>query len=113
MPRTAAAHDVFVAISDAQRRKIIELLAPRPRSVNDIARAMGIGQPQTSKHLKVLKDAGMVEVQAAGQQRFYALQTSSLDEIRAWTAQVERCWQERFDLLDELLVEMQQEEPPR
>jgi DNA-binding transcriptional ArsR family regulator len=111
MPRSAIAQDVFVAIADAQRRKIIELLAPRGRTVNEIARGLGMAQPQTSKHLKVLKSAGLVDVQVAGQQRVYTLRGESLGQVQEWTRLVERCWQDRFDQLDELLVELQQEEP--
>ena len=111
MPRSAVAIDAFVAIAEPQRRKIIELLASRGRSVNDIAQALGLGQPQTSKHLKVLKDAGLVEVQVAGQQRIYSLVGRPLEAIQAWTAQVTATWHDRFDQLDALLAELKHEEP--
>lgn len=111
MPLSASEIDAFVAIAEPQRRKIIELLAPRGRSVNDIARALGLGQPQTSKHLKVLKDAGLVEVRVAGQQRIYTLVGQPLARIQAWAAAVTATWHDRFDQLDALLVELDQEEP--
>lgn len=110
MPRTAATVDVFLAIAEPQRRKIIELIAPRGRSVNDIAEATGLPQPQTSKHLQVLKKAGLVEVQVFGTQRIYTLKGDPLRQVQEWTRQIESCWLDRFDQLDDLLAELKQKE---
>ncbi len=110
MANEALAPDVFAAIADEQRRRILVLLLPREHAVNDIARHLGIAQPLASKHLKVLKDVGLIEARAAGRQRLYHLKEGALLPVYQWTRQFEALWQERFDRLDELLVELQAKE---
>ena len=73
MARSATASDVFNAVAELQRRQILDLLILGEWSVNDIAAAPGIRQPQTSKHLRVLKEVGLVSVRGEGQQRLYRL----------------------------------------
>jgi DNA-binding transcriptional ArsR family regulator len=110
MARLATTADVFNAISEPRRRQILELLAPRERSVNDVAQLLGLAQPQASKHLKVLKEVGLVTVREVGKQHFYVLNGGALKPVHDWTARFEAFWRESFDRLDELLVDMQQKE---
>lgn len=106
MARTATTTDVFNAIAEPKRRQIIELLAPRERSVNDVAKLLCMAQPTASKHLKVLKEVGLVNVREAGQQRMYALNGGALKQVYDWAKAFEDLWTERFDRLDELLEEL-------
>lgn len=85
MARSSTASDVFNAVAEAQRRQILDLLAGGERSVNDVAVALGIRQPQASKHLRVLKEVGLVSVRRAGQQRLYRLNCEGLKPIYDWT----------------------------
>lgn len=107
MARLATTSDVFNAIAEPQRREILELLAEGERSVNEIAEAMQMKQPQASKHLLVLKEVGLVQVRVAGQQRLYRLQGEGLKPIHDWTAKFEHCWNERLDRLTQYLSELQ------
>jgi DNA-binding transcriptional ArsR family regulator len=106
MARSATTSDVFNAIAEPKRRQIIELLAPRERSVNDVAKLLCMAQPTASKHLKVLKEVGLVSMREAGQQRLYALNGGALKEVYDWAKRFEQLWTERFDRLDELLEEL-------
>lgn len=113
MARLATTADVFSAISEPRRRQILELLAPRERSVNDVARLLALAQPQASKHLKVLKEVGLVRVREEGKQHLYSLNGAALKPIHDWTSRFQAFWGESFERLDELLVELQQEEKAR
>ena len=106
MARPAATTDVFAAVAEPSRRRILELLAPGERAVNDVARLLHLTQPTASKHLKVLKDVGLVHVREAGQQRFYSVNGRALEPIHAWSRQFEAYWNDSFDRLDALLEEM-------
>jgi DNA-binding transcriptional ArsR family regulator len=110
MARSATTSDVFNAVAEPRRRRIIDLLAGGERSVNDIAEALGIRQPQASKHLKVLKEVGLVSARDAGQQRLYSLNSEGLRPIHEWVTPFERIWDERYDRLDEILQELQRKE---
>src|SRR5512143_2736769 len=105
MARTATTADVFNAVAEVQRRYILDLLAQGERSVNDVAAALGIRQPQASKHLRVLKEVGLVRVRGSGQQRLYRLNATGLKPIHDWTLSYARFWNESFDRLDEYLLE--------
>ena len=107
MARSATTTDAFNAIAEPQRRRIIDLLSAGEQSVNDIAGALGIRQPQSSKHLRVLREVGLVTVRDAGQQRLYRLNAEGLRPIHEWVTPFERAWSERYDRLDEILKEMQ------
>lgn len=104
--------DVFSAVAEPQRRTIIALLAQGERSVNEIAQALRVRQPQASKHLRVLREVGLVSVRGAGQQRLYRLNGAALKPIHDWAALYEQYWNEQLDRLDEYLRELQQEEQP-
>ena len=110
MARSATTSDVFNAVAEPQRRRIIDLLAGGERSVNDIAEALGVRQPQASKHLKVLKEVGLVSARDAGQQRMYRLNSEGLRPIHEWVTPFERIWSESYERLDEILQELQRKE---
>lgn len=80
------------------------------QSVNDIADALDMRQPQTSKHLRVLSEVDLVHVRQDGRQRLYSLQAEKLKPIFTWLLPFEQLWTERFDQLDEYLKKLQQEE---
>ncbi|RYZ40936.1 MAG: ArsR family transcriptional regulator [Myxococcaceae bacterium] len=105
-------HETFAALADPQRFRIVELLRSGPRPVNDIGERLRLQQPQVSKHLRVLKEAGLVDVQPRAQQRLYALRAQPLRELHEWLERYHQLWDARFEAMDELLEELQQEEKP-
>ena len=100
----------FAALAEPNRLRIVELLRAGPRPVNDIADRLDMNQPLVSKHLRVLKEAGLVDVQPRAQQRLYQLQPRPLREMHEWIERYRRIWDARFDAMDELVAELQQEE---
>lgn len=100
----------FTALSEPNRFRIVELLRDGPRAVGDIGERLRLNQPQVSKHLRVLKEAGLVEVQARAQQRLYELRGEPLRELARWVERYRRLWEARFEGLDELVEELQKEE---
>lgn len=109
MPRAATTSDAFNAIAEPQRRKILTLLKGRERPVNEVARAMRITQPRASKHLRVLREVGLVRMREAGQQRLYTLDARGLRPIHAWVVGFEQFWNGSFDRLDSYVTQLQQE----
>ncbi len=107
MARTPTTSDAFNAVAEPQRRRIIDLLAHGEQSVNDIAAALGMRQPQASKHLKVLREVGLVRARGEGRQQLYTLNSEALRPIYEWVSPYEQVWRESFERLDELLDEMQ------
>jgi DNA-binding transcriptional ArsR family regulator len=110
MSRAATTSDAFNAVAEPRRRRILELLAPGEQSVNELAASLGVQQPQASKHLRVLREVGLVRVRGVGRQRLYRLNGPGLKPIHDWVTTFERCWSERFDRLDEYLQELQAKE---
>ena len=110
MARLPTTSDVFNAVAEPQRRDILDLLATGERSVNQIVAALGMRQPQVSKHLRVLKEVGLVSVREAGQQRLYRLNGQSLKPIHDWVKPFEHMWNERLDRLAGYLEEMKRQE---
>jgi DNA-binding transcriptional ArsR family regulator len=110
MARSPTTSDAFNAVAEPQRRAILSVLAQGERSVNDIAAALQMRQPQASKHLKVLKEVGLVTVREAGTQRLYRLNAGALKPIHEWVTAFEQAMTERFDRLDELLQDLQEKE---
>ncbi|MCC7438541.1 MAG: winged helix-turn-helix transcriptional regulator [Armatimonadetes bacterium] len=101
MPRAPTTSDVFNAVAEPQRRAIIALLSEAgERSVNQIAEMLEMNQPQASKHLKVLKEVGLVTVRGSGQQRLYSLNGKELKPMYDWITKYERFWSESFDRLE-------------
>ncbi len=110
MPRSATTADVFNAVAEPRRREILGLLARGERSVNDVAGSLRVNQPQASKHLKVLKEVGLVRMRGSGQQRLYSLNAAALKPIHDWVMTFAQFWGECYDRLDEYLQELQEQE---
>lgn len=99
------------ALAEPNRLHIVELLRDGPRPVGEIAARLGLRQPQVSKHLRVLSDAGFVEVHPIAQQRIYQLRPEPFHELDAWLASYRHVWDARFDRLEAYLRDVQQQEP--
>jgi DNA-binding transcriptional ArsR family regulator len=110
MARAATTTDAFNAIAEPRRRQILDALAAGERPVNDLVRVLGLAQPQVSKHLRVLREVGAVDVRDEGRQRLYRLNGRALKPIHDWVKSYERAWAERFDELDRVLAELEQKE---
>ena len=110
MARAATTTDAFNAVAEPRRREILDLLAGGERPVNELVSLLGITQPQVSKHLRVLREVGAVEVRDVGRQRLYRLNGQALKPIYDWVSSYERTWSERFDRLDVVLEEINQKE---
>jgi len=110
MARAATNTDAFNAVAEPRRREIVELIGGNELSVNDIVEAMPISQPQVSKHLKVLRDVGLVTSRSDGRRRLYRLEAAALRPIYDWVSDFERLWNERLDRLDTYLEEVQGKE---
>jgi DNA-binding transcriptional ArsR family regulator len=96
----------FDVLADPTRRRILDLLLQRPRLVGELTDELGLSQPGTSKHLRVLRDAGLVAVRPEAQRRWYELRPAPLAEIDAWLAPYRRFWDDRLDALERRLDEM-------
>src|ERR687897_641806 len=96
MARAATTTDAFNAVAEPRRRQILDVLAGGERSVNELVNALGLAQPQVSKHLRVLREVGAVDVREAGRQRLYRLNGPALKPIHDWVKAYERTWSERF-----------------
>ena len=110
MARAATTTDAFNAVAEPRRRKILDLLAKGERPVNDLVRQLRLGQPQVSKHLRVLREVGLVRVREDGRHRLYRLNGRPLKSIHEWVKNYEQAWNERLDRLDEVLDELKREE---
>ena len=102
--------ETFAALAEPNRFRIVELLRSGARSVNEIGARLDLNQPQVSKHLRVLKEAGLVDVEARAQQRVYDLRARSLRQLHDWLERYRQLWDVRFEALDELLIELEAEE---
>jgi DNA-binding transcriptional ArsR family regulator len=110
MARAATTTDAFNAVAEPRRRQILDLLASGERPVNDLVGLLGMSQPLVSKHLRVLREVGAVEVRDEGRRRMYRLNGHALKPIHDWVKDYERFWSERFDRLDVVLEQLQVEE---
>jgi DNA-binding transcriptional ArsR family regulator len=110
MARAATTADAFNAVAEPRRRQILDALAGGERPVNELVHLLGLAQPQVSKHLRVLREVGAVNVRDEGRQRLYRLNGNALRPIHDWVKNYERTWSERFDALDTVLEELKQEE---
>jgi len=97
MPRVPASPDVFHAIAEPRRRRMLDVLVAGERPVNDLVRSLGWPQPQVSKHLGVLKKAGLVSVRREGRQRVYALNARQLQPVHDWVGRFEQYWRHQLD----------------
>jgi DNA-binding transcriptional ArsR family regulator len=110
MARAATTADAFNAVAEPRRRQILDALAGGERPVNDLVYLLGLAQPQVSKHLRVLREVGAVDVRDKGRQRLYRLNGHALKPIHDWVKNYERLWAERFDELHVVLEELEQKE---
>ncbi|GGS53272.1 MULTISPECIES: ArsR/SmtB family transcription factor [Actinokineospora] len=108
MARAATTADAFNAVAEPRRRQILDLLAEGERSVTDLVAAMGIVQPLVSKHLRVLREVGLVDVREVGRQRLYRLNGEPLRAIYDWVRAYERTWTRRFDLMETVIEELKE-----
>ena len=108
--RAATTADAFNAVAEPRRRQILDVLAGGERPVNDLVRLLGLAQPQVSKHLRVLREVGAVDVREDGRQRLYRLNGHALKPIHDWVKDYERTWTERFEALDGVLEDLKQKE---
>lgn len=106
MARAATTSDVFNAIAEPQRRAILGLLRTGERPVTEMASELSITQPGVSKHLRVLREVGLVQDRRAGQQRIYSLDARGLRPVHEWTGGFEQFWQGSFDRLDSYVQEL-------
>ena len=109
MARAATTADAFNAIAEPRRRAILDVLAGGERPVNDLVATLGLAQPQVSKHLRVLREVGAVEVRDEGRQRLYRVNGAALKPIHDWVQRYEALWNERFDALDDVLDEVKRQ----
>ena len=110
MARAATTADAFNAVAEPRRRQIVDVLAGGERPVNDLVAALALSQPQVSKHLRVLREVGLVDVRDEGRRRLYRLNGPGLKPIHDWVKEYEQTWSERFDQLDAVLEELKREE---
>ena len=110
MARAATTTDAFNAVAEPRRRHILDVLAAGERPVNDLVAELGLAQPQVSKHLRVLREVGAVDVREAGRRRLYRVNAGALKPIHDWVKTYEQSWSERFDRLDAVLEELKKEE---
>ena len=102
--------ETFAALGEPNRFRIVELLRSGPRPVNDIGERLQLNQPQVSKHLRVLKAAGLVDVQPRAQQRLYELRAQPLRRLHDWLERYRQLWDARFEELDQLIDELKHKE---
>ncbi len=105
--------EILSALAEPNRLQIVELLRRKPLAVGEIVERLGLRQPQVSKHLRVLSDAGLVEVRPVGQQRIYRLRGQALKELDGWLDPYRRTWNERFDQLDDVLRDLKGKDKER
>lgn len=110
MARTPLLQDPFNAVAEPRRRRVLETLAGRELSVNEIVERLGWPQPMISKHLGVLKKVDLVSERRVGRQRFYRANPEKLAPILDWVHAFQQQWEARFDRLDDYLKEMQKKE---
>jgi DNA-binding transcriptional ArsR family regulator len=110
MARAATTTDAFNAVAEPRRRQILDALVDGERPVNDLVRVLGLAQPQVSKHLRVLREVGVVDVRDEGRRRLYRLNGPALKPIHDWVKNYEDTWSERFGLMDVVLEDLKQKE---
>ncbi len=108
MARAATTSDVFNAIAEPQRREILVLLRGGEAPVSEVAQHLGLSQPGASKHLRVLREVGLVRDRKAGKQRLYGLDAGGLRPVHEWSGGFARFWNESFNRLDEYVRRLDQ-----
>ncbi|HEY7008195.1 MAG TPA: metalloregulator ArsR/SmtB family transcription factor [Jatrophihabitantaceae bacterium] len=110
MARAATTSDAFNAIAEPRRRQILDLLRAGELPVNDLVVRLGLAQPLVSKHLRVLREVGLVDVREDGRQRMYRLNGGPLKPVHDWVKEYEQLWTARFDRMDAVLDQLKAEE---
>ena len=110
MARAATTADAFNAVAEPRRRQILDILSGGERPVNDLVTLLGLAQPLVSKHLRVLRQVGLVEVRDEGRQRLYRVNGRPLKPIHDWVKLYERSWSQRLDRLDVVVEELKEME---
>lgn len=101
--------DVFQAIADPNRRAILGLLAQQRLTLNGVAENFSISRPAVSRHIKILKECGLVVVIPEGRERYCEVRFDRLNEVTDWVEQYRQLWEQRFDRLDDILEKMKKE----
>jgi DNA-binding transcriptional ArsR family regulator len=101
---------VFEVLAEPKRRQILDLLRADERAVNELVEALHLPQPTVSKHLRTLREAGLVAVRSDAQRRLYRLRTEPLRELDGWLAPYRQLWEQRLDLLERHLDHMETDE---
>lgn len=101
MARASTTSDAFNAVAEPRRRDILDYLAASERPVSDIVEALALAQPSVSKHLRVLRDVGLVDVRREGRQMFYRTNVEGLRPLHQWTRQFERYWRTQLTRVKE------------
>ncbi len=102
--------EILSALAEPTRLQIVELLRRKPLAVGEIVERLRLRQPQVSKHLRVLSEAGLVEVHPLAQQRIYSLRAQPLKDLDSWLEPYRRTWDERFDQLDDVLRDLKRKD---
>lgn len=110
MARRPTTHDPFNAVAEPKRRQVLEVIGTDELAVNEIVERLGWNQPMVSKHLAVLKQVGLVSERRIGRQRLYRINPERLKPIYEWVRPFERFWSDKFDRLDEVLLDIQNKE---
>ncbi|GAC1481274.1 MAG: metalloregulator ArsR/SmtB family transcription factor [Pseudarthrobacter sp.] len=110
MARAATTADAFNAVAEPRRREILDALVHGERPVGELVELLGLAQPHVSRHLRVLREVGAVEVRDEGRQRLYRLNPPALKPIHDWVASYQHLWEERFDLLEDVLADLKDED---
>lgn len=110
MARAATTTDAFNAIAEPRRRDLLDLLVGGERSVSELVAALGLAQPQVSKHLRILREVGAVRVRDVGRRRLYRVDGRALKPVHDWVAAYERTWSDRFDAMEVVLEQLQEQE---
>jgi DNA-binding transcriptional ArsR family regulator len=110
MARAATTTDAFNAVAEPRRRQILDLLAAGELPVNDLVARLGVAQPLVSKHLRVLREVGLVDVRDEGRRRLYRLHGEPLKPIFDWVKAYEQSWSRRFEQMDAVLADLKESE---
>ena len=101
---------VFEVLAEPRRRQILDLLRTDERAVSELVEALGLTQPAVSKHLRTLREAGLVAVRSDAQRRLYRLRPEPLRELDGWLAPYRQIWERRLDALEQHLDHMERDE---
>src|SRR5258708_38811686 len=96
MARAATTSDAFNAVAEPRRREILNYLALQERPVGEIVASLGLSQPSVSKHLRVLRDVGLVHLRRDGRRQLYRTNAEAIRPLHEWTSTFERCWRNQL-----------------